>query len=249
MIDALLAFINHYFDIVFARSEQADIFLAIFYTLLAFSALYIFAVVPSYFLSMHLAENKTLAQRDFHKNQTKKEIGASMVSILIFALLGGLAFYCFKYQILIVGGDISLTRWVLEVFALYCWNELHFYWCHRILHTRWLYKHVHLKHHRSVRVTPLACWRFHWLEALLLGSVLPLALIFYSFSVWSLMMLPIISIIWYILGHSNWKTNIPLVGNASKRHALHHSHFNGNYGFSSKLLDRLFGTKIVQPST
>ena len=109
-MDTLLAFINHYFDIVFARSEQANVLLAMFYTLLVFGALYLFTVVPSYFLSMQLVDNKTLAHRNFHNNQIRKEICACMVSILTFALLGGLTFYLLKLQLLIVKGDISLKR-------------------------------------------------------------------------------------------------------------------------------------------
>ena len=248
-MEIFINFANHYFDIVFARSEQANVFLAMIYSLLAFSALYLFLAVPAYILTARLNECNLISCRNFHKHQIISEIGGSIVSILMYAVLGGIAFYLFKNRILIVKGDISPERWLVEVFALYCWNEIHFYCCHRILHTRWLYKRVHLEHHRSVRVTPLASWRFHWLEALLLGSVLPLALLFYSFSVWSLLVLPVISIIWNIIGHSNWQTNIPFIGNASKRHALHHSKFNGNYGFSSKLPDRIFGTNILESRT
>jgi len=243
-MENLILIFNTYFDIIFARNPSATVEMAIALTFCTFFLIYLIVVVPAYFLSKYLSTQNQLSHRKLHPQQVKKELVSSFLSITMFSILGGIAFYLFKAQWLTVTGSVSFTRWIGEVFLLYIWNEVHFYISHRALHTRWLYRHVHIEHHRSVRVTPLSTWRFHWFEALLLGSVLPLALVFHAFSVWSLMMLPLISITWNIIGHSNWKTRLPFIGNASKQHELHHNKLNGNYGFSTMLIDKLFGTRI-----
>ena len=56
------------------------------------------------------------------------------------------------------------TRWArvpLELVGLVLWNDLHFFAIHRLLHTRWLFKHVHREHHRALRPTPLSTYAMH----------------------------------------------------------------------------------------
>lgn len=245
-MDVLQQCLNQFFDIVFARDADVVLWQAIIANLAAFSLIYALAVLPSFWFYRRMNTAQLINTREFKAGQLLAELAFSLQSIVMFALLGGVTFLLLQQGSLVVNGDISFQEFLWEVFVLYCWNEIHFYACHRLLHTSWLYRHVHLQHHRSVRVTPLATWRFHWLEALLLGSVLPTALVFYSFSVWSLMMLPLMSIFWNIIGHSNWRSSIPLLGAASYSHARHHSEFHGNYGFSTPLLDRIFRSALPQ---
>jgi lathosterol oxidase len=41
-------------------------------------------------------------------------------------------------------------------------HDTYFYWTHRLLHTKWLLKHIHSVHHRSVNPTPWAAYvSFH----------------------------------------------------------------------------------------
>jgi len=240
-MDNVIILFNYYFDHVFARAEDSSIVWAILFTCVSFLLLYGLLAVPAFFISRKLPN---INNKPLRPHQLQDEITGSAISIIMFSLLSGVSFLLLKSDVIQVAGNISVLQWLAEFLALYCWNEIHFYTAHRLLHTRPLYARVHMQHHRSITVTPLAAWRFHWLEALILGSVLPLALVMYDFSVWSLICLPLISIFWNIVGHSNWKTSWPLFGDISEDHAYHHSHFNGNFGFSVNILDRLFSTMI-----
>lgn len=48
----------------------------------------------------------------------------------------------------------NATRMVLYTLAVPVFREFHFYWAHRLLHIRVLYKYVHSLHHRNIDPEP-----------------------------------------------------------------------------------------------
>jgi sterol desaturase/sphingolipid hydroxylase (fatty acid hydroxylase superfamily) len=128
------------------------------------------------------------------------------------------------------------------------WNDVHFWLNHRLLHTRWL-RRFHGPHHRSVVTTPWATYSFHPIEAAMLGNVILLPMLLHDFSFWSLASVPLFSLFFNSVGHSNYDF-FPRVSYshwfaASRRHHLHHACHGGNYGFQFTFMDRLFGTRIA----
>jgi len=178
------------------------------------------------------------------EGQIAKEIRRSLVSIAIFAGYGWLATYAYLHDWVDVAWQVSPTRIGAEILLLFVWNELHFFVCHRLLHTRWLYRHVHRIHHESVTPTPFSTYSFHWLEAALLGSVMITAMLWHTFNIWPLLFLPVMSLMFNTIGHANYDVFAGKRRSASVEHAGHHRRVSGNYGFYVPLLDRLFGTRI-----
>ncbi len=133
----------------------------------------------------------------------------------------------------------SISQVALEVIVLFFWNEIHFYLIHRLLHQKTLFRWIHREHHLSQITTPYSSFSMHWIEALLLGTVMPIAMFFHSFGVWSLLSLPIMSLVLNAFGHSNL-----VLGDFTKRHALHHQHVNGNFGFFLPWFDQWFDTGV-----
>ncbi|MEO7402320.1 MAG: sterol desaturase family protein, partial [Burkholderiales bacterium] len=196
----------------------------------SFTAMYVIFSITTWFVTARLLPalkvGAPIDQRNPAPGQIGAEIRSSTVSILVFAL------FAVGIHVLIAHGWLSVNwhsaiAWIaLETLVLLAWNEVHFYLCHRLLHTPWLFRHVHLEHHRSIRVTPLAAFRFHWFEALLLSTVMPIAMLVHEFSVWSLLALPPVSLALNMLGHSNYDVapglaehQLPAFG---RRHSLHH---------------------------
>ncbi|WP_223145910.1 sterol desaturase family protein [Iodobacter fluviatilis] len=180
--------------------------------------------------------------------QKRKEIMLSMLTIFLFGT--GMVFPWGLLQL----GWARLATYAppiqlgIEIITLIIWNEIHFYINHRLLHTPWL-KRFHLPHHRSIITTPWSTYSFHPVEAIMLGNVIMLPMLVHDFSIYSLAAVPIFSIVFNNIGHSNYDF-LPDADhdrwwlNGARRHHLHHACYQGNYGFMFPFMDRLLGTTL-----
>jgi lathosterol oxidase len=121
-------------------------------------------------------------QRPLRDGQIGCEIKFSLISVMVFGVYRLLTFLAWRNGLVSVEFQPSWYKVVGDVAFLLAWNEVHFYCMHRLLHTRWLYRHMHRIHHESVVPTPFSTYSFHWLEAVLLGSVMLLPMLFFKFS-------------------------------------------------------------------
>jgi lathosterol oxidase len=177
--------------------------------------------------------------RPLRDGQIRFEIRRSLLSILIFGGYGLVTFLAWRSGVVSVAFRPAWYKVIGDVVLLVAWNEVHFYCMHRMLHMRWLYRHVHRIHHESVVPTPFSTYSFHWLEAVLLGSVMILPMLFLSISWQALLALPVISIIFNSIGHCNYNifAKHPSIHSASQEHTMHHLRVGGNYGFYLPFLD------------
>lgn len=187
-----------------------------------------------------------LDPRPLGAGQLKREFELSVLSILIFGL--GMVFPWGFLQLgwaqLAVAPSLAQT--LLEILVLIVWNEIHFYINHRLLHTRWL-RQFHLPHHKSVVTTPWSAYSFHPVEAVMLGNVILLPMLLHDFSVYALFSVPLFSLLFNTIGHSNFDFNPRsprVIFNGARRHHLHHACFHGNYGFMFPFMDWIFKTAL-----
>ncbi len=113
-----------------------------------------------------------------------------------------------------------------------------FYWSHRTLHTRWLFRQVHREHHRFRHVRGITAEFSHPLEdtanvvsffapPILLATPMPVLAIWVAIRVFET-----------VLAHSGFAFE-----GISSRHAFHHLHATkGCYGSFFGVWDRLMGT-------
>lgn len=193
-----------------------------------------------------LGVGKTLDPRPLFAGQLRHELLGSLSSIVIFGvgMVFPWAFIHFGWAKL--AANPSALQIILEVVVLLVWNEIHFYINHRLLHTRWL-RRFHLPHHRSVVTTPWATYSFHPVEALMLGNVILLPMLVHDFSVYALFSLPLFSLLFNSIGHSNYDWGArdrSLLHKASRRHHLHHACFHGNFGFMLPFMDQALKTVL-----
>jgi sterol desaturase/sphingolipid hydroxylase (fatty acid hydroxylase superfamily) len=218
-------------------------------TLVGFTFLYFGAAWIGNRLTRHSA-GRLIDERPVKPKQLQSEIMHSLLSIVMFGVISVFTAFLVNHGVLHVTWTVTWWKLPLEIIALFLWNEIHFYISHRLLHTKWLYRHVHYKHHKSVTPTAYSTYSFHFVEALLLGSVMTTALLLYSFSVVSLLTLPLMSIVLNTMGHYNVDffpgRPIGSLLSFTRRHSYHHSRNTGNFGFFLPYLDKLFSTHIKE---
>jgi len=215
----------------------------------------VFAISCSYFLALYLLicipvdliRKRRLASRPdlilqtaaLKPGQIKKEVLNSLVSIFIFGWVGVFNQFGVKQGFFHIDFNPSVGRVAIEVLVLFLWNDIHFYLIHRLLHVKTLFRWIHREHHLSSVMTPYSSFSMHWIEAVLLGSVMPIAMFAHTFGVWSLLSLPVMSLVLNALGHSNL-----VLAPFTHRHALHHKEVTGNFGFFLPWFDRWFNTGV-----
>jgi sterol desaturase/sphingolipid hydroxylase (fatty acid hydroxylase superfamily) len=196
-----------------------------------------------------LGHGAVLDARPIPPGQLRRELGWSMLSIVIFGTGMLFPWGLLTLQWATLATNPSGWQIALEVLALVVWNEVHFYINHRLLHTRWL-KRFHLPHHRSVITTPWATYSFHPVEALMLGNVILLPMLVHDFSWQALLSLPVLSMVFNNIGHSNYDF-LPDAHkdrwwlNGARRHHLHHACYQGNFGFMFPFMDRALNTQLA----
>lgn len=213
-----------------------------YWGIIFFLSLYFFFASAVWLLARLV--NQPIETKPTKAGQTVTEVLDSIRSILIFGIGVILPWAMIKLNIASFPKSISTISILTEMLLLIIWNDIHFYVVHRLLHSQ--FKKSHSTHHSSVAATPFTAYSMSILEALLLGSVMPIAMLFHSFSFVSLAFLPIWSISINVLAHSNCNL-FPSASEHSplgliKHHQNHHSWYHGNYSFFFTQLDSLFKT-------
>jgi sterol desaturase/sphingolipid hydroxylase (fatty acid hydroxylase superfamily) len=122
------------------------------------------------------------------------------------------------------GFSVLGLLWQLLVFILL--EDTIFYWAHRLLHTRWLFRHVHVRHHRFRHVRGFVAEYAHPLEsainfvAFFIGPIL-LGSPFSIVAIWI-----VVRMLETVEAHSGFAFS-----GSSSRHSFHHLHAQrGCYG-------------------
>lgn len=167
----------------------------------------------------------------------RREIGHAAGTVLVFGLVNAVLFGTglIKHTRLYFRLDAAPAGWfALSVALALVLHDALFYALHRLMHTRPLYRRMHLTHHRSVRPTAFAAYSFHPWEAL--GE--------------ALLAFQTVSTLINVYGHCGREFYPPdwhrhPVGrwiNTSTLHARHHATGRDHYGLYFTWWDRWLGS-------
>ena len=128
-------------------------------------------------------------------------------------------------------------------FIIPFWREFHFYWVHRLIHWKPLYKHVHYLHHKNKNPNAWSGMAMHPVETIIYLSVCLIHFIVPSHPIHFLFDLQHAAL-GPANGHHGYEGPIikDKLPTGSYFHYLHHRYFECNYGESTIPLDRWFGT-------
>jgi lathosterol oxidase len=230
-----------------------------------FSALFLFILVlgylvpaGKYYYLYYVRENKhkeefRIQQRRPASSEVWREVRMSLVSVFIFAVMATALFQFYK------AGRTSIywrlrdyPLWYLPVSVFLCMviHDTYFYWTHRFMHWRPVFKYFHLGHHRSLTPTPWAIYAFQPLEAITQFLVIALLVLFIP-----LHPLALLAFLWYdtevnTAGHTGYEVVPAIVArhwlydglNTVRHHDAHHTNTKVNFGSFFNVWDRWMGT-------
>jgi len=193
-------------------------------------------------------------QQKFPKSKDyQREVLYSICTIAIFAGIGVLVFltplkeYTQIYESM---ADYGWGYWFFSIVLMTFLHDTYFYWAHRAMHHKKLYKLFHLVHHKSTNPSPWAAYAFHPLEGVVEASIVFLIVFLMPFHITALMAFLILTFVYNVYGHLGYelypknfhKTTIGRWVNTSIHHNMHHKYFEGNYGLYFLFWDRWMGT-------
>ena len=134
---------------------------------------------------------------------------------------------------------------VVLLLAIPFWTSMHFYWVHRLLHWKPLFRLAHAVHHRNDNLGPWSGLSMHPLEHVIFLSSALIHLVLLSHPIHLLFHMH-----WNTMGagfsHSGFESLIfrgkPILSLGSFHHQLHHRYFDCNYGNPYMPWDQWFGS-------
>jgi len=183
----------------------------------------------------------------------RREMGYSLGTALIFSIVGTVLWFGAKvgiFRLYRSFGERSVAYFALSVVALVVIQDTYFYWTHRAMHHRCLFKHFHRVHHLSHNPSPWAAYAFAPGEALVQAAYVPLVTLVLPVHEMALFAFLAFMIARNVFGHlgvetlpawfvrsrwSRWSTT-------TTHHALHHRRSDVNFGLYSTFWDRVMGT-------
>ena len=195
------------------------------------------------------------ADRNPRPGQIRTEILRSIRSLTIYAAIATFCYWCFKngYSMVdwefIGSGKVIISTLVL-MFAYDTW----FYWIHRLIHWKPLYRRIHKHHHESLTPTPWASYSFSMAEAVLQCPLWILCFVFPSHPMAVLIGL-FIQNIYDTFGHLGYEffprwmlrnSMLCSVQATPTHHDAHHRYMLGNYGHYFNIWDFCMRTELSQ---
>ncbi|MGE7775537.1 sterol desaturase family protein [Chitinophaga sp. NPDC101104] len=205
------------------------------------------------FLSIKLSNNK-IQERKASRKDFLREVMHSSISSFLLAATAIFAFSEWVRPYTMIYMDIQAypAWWVpVSVGLALIVHDTYFYWMHRILHHKKLFRLTHLVHHQSTNPSPWTAYSFHVLEAAAEGAVVIVLVFTMPMHPLSVALFALSSLVINVYGHLGYEimpkqfrhSVLFEVVNTSTFHNLHHSKFKGNYGLYFRVWDRICGTE------
>lgn len=185
--------------------------------------------------------------------QMRGEIVLSLTSSVIYAAPAALAMLVWQRGGTRMYSDLSPAAWpgmAASAMAYLLLHDAFYYWAHRAMHWKPVFRALHAGHHRHPEPSPFAGFAFDPLEALLTGWFLPALVFLIPMEVHLAVTLLLLVTITGTINHCGWEIwPRRWVEGAFGRwivipshHSQHHGKFGCNYGLYFQHWDRWLGT-------
>ncbi len=186
-------------------------------------------------------------------HQLRREIACSLTSIVIFSAISVLilALYSesgrFFYQSI---DDYGWPYFFLSFILMMLVQDTYFYWTHRLMHQRGLFRYFHRTHHLSTNPNPWSTYAISPLEAIVDTGGTILILFFMPKHVLAYFVFLWFNTAYAVYGHLGYEILPRQLArhwlgrwiNSSVAHNTHHAKARYNYGWYFLFWDRIMGT-------
>lgn len=187
----------------------------------------------------------------------RREILFSTISCVVFGVVGWIAYKTPFFEFSLAYKNISdypIWYFWLSIVLMIILHDTYFYWTHRLIHHKALFKYVHAVHHKSFNPSPWAAFSFNLSEAILNALFQLILMLIIPTHLYAIGVFYLISLIINVYGHLGYEI-LPngidkhWLGrwiNTSTAHNFHHHYNKGNFGFYFTFWDRWMGTYMKQ---
>ena len=218
---------------------------------------FIFAGIPFLifyvFFKKNFQKNK-IQHRSEKRKQFIREIKHSLSTLIVITLFAAIVFFSpFREFTKIYSNIYAYSLWWIPISVVLSLviHDTYFYWMHRLVHQKSIYKYTHRVHHQSINPSPWTSYSFDVLEAILENMVLFILVFAIPIHPLAALIFGLTSFAINVYGHLGYEI-VPQwfrhsflfeILNTSVYHNLHHKKFHGNYGLYFRVWDRLLGTE------
>ena len=184
-------------------------------------------------------ENRKINKREYPQNQFKKEVFWSMLTAIVFSVVGAISALAWQrgYTAIYLNiNDYPLLWFPISIIVAMFINETYYYWIHRLMHNPKIYKQVHQVHHDSKITSAWTAFSFHPIEGFLEALIMPVIIIIVPMHLYAILFHLSIMTITAAINHLDievYPRN--LFGNLLGKHvigATHHSHHHKFYRYN-----------------
>ena len=187
----------------------------------------------------------------------RHEVKWSLTASAIYAVAGAVVIDGWRNgwtRIYLDVSDFGLLYLLVSVPLYMFLHDTWFYWTHRLMHHRRLFRIMHKVHHESLQPTPWAGFSFHPWESLVGAVIVPLLVFIVPIHLGALILLLVIMSITGVTNHAGYEV-LPdrwvrgFVGRhwiSATHHNLHHRNFRKNFALYFRFWDRLMDTDEME---
>lgn len=207
-----------------------------------------------YILLRRKYQDKIINDGPLKIQQLKREIWLSLLSAIIFAIIGVAALCLRQLGITGIYTDFSaFPIWYFPISILFflAIHDTYYYWLHRWMHSSQWMRNFHMEHHKSLQTTVLTSFSFHPLESFLQAIIIPLILVVVPMSIPALLAVLVIMTLSATINHAGVEVYSDRIRYSwfkkwvigATHHDAHHKYAQKNFGLYFTFWDRLMGTE------
>lgn len=140
----------------------------------------------------------------------------------------------------------TIYDFIIEYIQIFITSDILFWFMHRLMHTKFMYKHVHSVHHYYRTPFAFCTQSHHPIESILMSLPVIIPILYFGTHVFTQMTAFMIILAYGVEGHSGYdfglqKLTFGFMGFAPM-HDVHHSSVTCNYGAYTTIMDRIMNT-------